>query len=314
MKKANSSQLNWYKGNLHTHSARSDGDISLDGVVHWYASRGYDWLAITDHNRGLNSDLAARLSHVHKILVIPGNELSTSGPGTVHVVGLGITEDSSRDIVSRGSLLESFQSGVDWIRDRGGVPILAHPNWGNVYGADVIAKIKDCNLFEVHNGAPDCNTFAAGGKPGTDDKWSEALNMGVKLFGVGADDSHHYLPENFHARHAASHGGEAWTYVQCAGLTMPAVLKALETGKCVASSGAYPVKVGLYGRKYVVEIDDPAKGFSFTTEFIGPDGVMARKFGRSVSFAVPRGCRWIRARVFCSSGRYLWCQPAWPRN
>ncbi len=106
MKKTTSSQMKWYKGNLHTHSARSDGDINLEGVIHWYATRGYDWLAITDHNRGLNPDLAAHLSHVHKNLVIPGNELTADGLGTVHVVGLGITEDSSRDIVSWKYVIE----------------------------------------------------------------------------------------------------------------------------------------------------------------------------------------------------------------
>ena len=62
--------MTWFKGNLHTHTARSDGDINLDGVVHWYASRGYDWLAITDHNLGLLPESAAKLSEKHGILTI----------------------------------------------------------------------------------------------------------------------------------------------------------------------------------------------------------------------------------------------------
>ena len=42
--------LKWWKGNLHTHSLWSDGDDYPEQVVHWYKSRGYHFLAISDHN------------------------------------------------------------------------------------------------------------------------------------------------------------------------------------------------------------------------------------------------------------------------
>jgi hypothetical protein len=40
----------WYKGNLHTHSFWSDGDDFPEMISDWYKSRGYDFLAISDHN------------------------------------------------------------------------------------------------------------------------------------------------------------------------------------------------------------------------------------------------------------------------
>ena len=40
----------WWKGNLHTHSFWSDGDDFPEMIVDWYASRDYDFLAISDHN------------------------------------------------------------------------------------------------------------------------------------------------------------------------------------------------------------------------------------------------------------------------
>ena len=40
----------WYKGNLHTHTLWSDGDDFPEMVVDWYHSRGYHFLALTDHN------------------------------------------------------------------------------------------------------------------------------------------------------------------------------------------------------------------------------------------------------------------------
>ena len=43
-------QLRWWKGNLHTHSLWSDGDQFPEMIADWYAQRGYNFLALTDHN------------------------------------------------------------------------------------------------------------------------------------------------------------------------------------------------------------------------------------------------------------------------
>jgi hypothetical protein len=39
----------FYKGNLHTHSTRSDGTLRPAEVIAAYRARGYDFLALTDH-------------------------------------------------------------------------------------------------------------------------------------------------------------------------------------------------------------------------------------------------------------------------
>lgn len=40
----------WYKGNLHTHSYWSDGDEFPEMIMDWYKTKGYDFVALTDHN------------------------------------------------------------------------------------------------------------------------------------------------------------------------------------------------------------------------------------------------------------------------
>jgi hypothetical protein len=40
----------WFKGNLHTHSLWSDGDGYPDMIVDWYQSKGYNFVALSDHN------------------------------------------------------------------------------------------------------------------------------------------------------------------------------------------------------------------------------------------------------------------------
>lgn len=43
--------VRWWKGNLHTHSLWSDGDDFPEMIVDWYKTHGYDFLAISDHNK-----------------------------------------------------------------------------------------------------------------------------------------------------------------------------------------------------------------------------------------------------------------------
>lgn len=47
---AQTAQLRWWKGNLHTHSFWSDGDDFPEMVVQWYQDHGYHFLALSDHN------------------------------------------------------------------------------------------------------------------------------------------------------------------------------------------------------------------------------------------------------------------------
>ncbi|MEM7011160.1 MAG: hypothetical protein AAF585_06720 [Verrucomicrobiota bacterium] len=40
----------WYRGNTHTHSLWSDGNDFPEMIVDWYKERGYDFIALSDHN------------------------------------------------------------------------------------------------------------------------------------------------------------------------------------------------------------------------------------------------------------------------
>lgn len=45
-----SNAQSWYKGNLHTHSYWSDGDDFPEMIMDWYKVRGYQFVALSDHN------------------------------------------------------------------------------------------------------------------------------------------------------------------------------------------------------------------------------------------------------------------------
>ena len=116
-----SSQLPFFKGNLHTHTTRSDGELSPERVVALYRDAGYDFLALTDHR------LVGNASYRDGGMLVLGGieldyELSTE---VVHIVGVGLEEP----ITLQHDPALPPQSGVDFIRNRGGRAILAHPAW-----------------------------------------------------------------------------------------------------------------------------------------------------------------------------------------
>lgn len=300
--------MTWFKGNLHTHTNRSDGDAPLEYTVEWYAKRGYDWLFITDHHRGLSRRDAAELGNRYKILLLPGNEVG----GTCHIVGLGIDvgcEDIKNDFRCPDSV-ESLQRGIDWVRANNGLPVAAHPNWTYQWNAADFLRTTGCNLFEVHNGTTDCNTFAAGGKPGTDDIWNDLLNAGRLIYGVGSDDVHRLLPDQLAgARNANACGGNAWTYIEADELNEATILHALEHGRCAASNGPALSGFGINNGEYWLDIAEDYEYFHFTTTFYGAAGVLAEIHGKQPRYKIRGNEKWLRARTFCSSGRYLWTQP-----
>ena len=66
---------NWYKGNVHTHTTNSDGELSPKEVISLYKNKGYDFLAITDHNK-LTYNQELRKEGLH---LIPGEEIGGGG-------------------------------------------------------------------------------------------------------------------------------------------------------------------------------------------------------------------------------------------
>lgn len=48
--------LQWYRGNMHTHSHWSDGNDYLESIALWYKQHGYDFLVFTDHNVLANTE------------------------------------------------------------------------------------------------------------------------------------------------------------------------------------------------------------------------------------------------------------------
>ena len=63
----------WLKGNLHTHTTNSDGELPPERVVRAYRERGYQFLCLSDHNI---FTAYPQFNEKDKFVMIPGFELS----------------------------------------------------------------------------------------------------------------------------------------------------------------------------------------------------------------------------------------------
>lgn len=220
-----SEDIKFLKGNLHMHTTASDGRLSPTQAMDLYRSKGYDFIALTDH-------LVASPEQMHDgMLVLSGVELDVSGADTwfadqcVHIVGVGVDADAinARHYSHDGPKPEP-QSLIDDIRAAGGRAILAHPAW-SLNTTELMLALQGLTAAEVYN------TFS--GEPWNSERAdsSSALDIlsahGKPLRLVASDDSHFYTGE----------AGRSFTMVQAESLTREGILDALDRGAFYASQG-----------------------------------------------------------------------------
>src|ERR1051326_2820062 len=90
----------WLRGNLHTHTTRSDGALTPEEVLATYENLGYDFLAISDHDLLIPP---AAFQARTKMTLIPADEVTRNGP---HILAVNIREvippDADRQKVQIG--------------------------------------------------------------------------------------------------------------------------------------------------------------------------------------------------------------------
>ena len=78
---------------LHSHTTASDGGLSPTALVEMAATKGLQYLAITDHDTCAGLDEARLAAANSSVELVAGIELSTTWANCgIHVVGLGIDD------------------------------------------------------------------------------------------------------------------------------------------------------------------------------------------------------------------------------
>ena len=122
---------NWYKGNLHTHTNNSDGELSIEEVLDGYKKHNYDFLAITDHNKVTEVEGYSRKD----FLVLPGIEIEvdkSSLETPYHLVGINIKKEIEIPPDPKVRQQIKVQKGINLLKENGCMVILAHPYWSGL--------------------------------------------------------------------------------------------------------------------------------------------------------------------------------------
>lgn len=207
----------WYKGNLHTHTTNSDGAYTPEETIGLYKSKGYDFLALTDHwfhGEGRQEE---------NFLLLNGTEFDVGQnvqEGIYHIVGIGM--EKAPALTKRAPGL-SAQKIIDEIHNVNGIAILAHPAWSLDRASEVIKLhgIDGCEIYNTTSGLPwNCRPYSGV-------FFDEMALLGHYLPCMAADDAHHYT------------GDETRSYimVQVDALTREGILEAIRANRFYATQG-----------------------------------------------------------------------------
>lgn len=267
------------RGNLHTHSTRSDGAQEIQEVVRGYAKRGYDFLMMSDH------DILADLTGLDPcgMVLIRGNEVSARGP---HILDVGAR--------AKIEPVGDRQAVIDAINRAGGFAILNHPNWEddfNHYPFELMLALKDYAGIEIVNGG----TLGAPGSHLAVDKWDRLLSSGRRVLGFANDDSH-----------SEAHMALGWNVAFAAEKSAAAALEALRSGNFYASTGVGIREIYADGSAIVVRAPE-----ADAMAVVGDHGARLAwiekpelRFETAAVFA-----SYFRIECYGRAGRMAWSQP-----
>lgn len=203
------------KGDLHAHTYYSDGDDGVAMTPADFREQGFDFFALTDHNRMFTSEFASKAFEnvALGMHIMKGEEVHTPG-SILHIVAVG-GKESVCDKYVRDP--EGYEKAVDaiaksltdvpepyrrrtamakWaceeIHKAGGLSIFAHPFWMpykyNVSDefCDILFDQDIFDALEVMGGieAANCNLQLA--------LWQHQSMRGHKLPVVGSSDTHNH--------------------------------------------------------------------------------------------------------------------------
>jgi hypothetical protein len=317
----------WLRGSTHVH-AKPSGDSSepIDSVVRWYETHGYDFIALTDHNRvsevdGNTAGQVAVRAPAPGLIVLAGTELTHNRkdcepPGDesrncrIHVNALGVTARPAGKLEwtddKSPKRVELYAKAFATARELGASVVqINHPQyyWGMT--PKVLTAIgKGAQLLEIAN--VQFAKWNAGDDhhPSTEVLWDAALANGVTLWGVASDDAHDY--DNGSGPYPP---GGGWVMVK-ARRDPAAILAALAAGRFYASTGVTLSRAERVGDELVVEVA-PGTPNQHAIAFIENGKTVATVSGPSARRALPRS-GYLRAVVTRDDGKQAWVQPVRP--
>ena len=300
----------FYKGNLHCHTTISDGVLSPEETIREYASKGYDFIALTDH---LIYNALTKIGN-EPMLVIPGTELHCSRfpkpmgddciAATHHMVCLDMgknhpgTPFAQSEVIPEtkcADSLSSFRQMQELVKDRRMAVIYCHPVWSRIELEDLL-QLDGFMAMEIFNAESD----TCGDVAGTTVYWDSLLRRNRKVFGVATDDCHQLF-----------NIGKGWIQVKSEELTHEAIMENFMQGNFYASNG--PEIYDFYIEDGYLYVECSPCRMIHMTCFDKPGKTAFEKDGTLITSATipinPESLKYIRVMCEDAEGHCAWTNP-----
>lgn len=294
----------FWRGNLHTHSTRSDGVLPPEEVCRRYRAQGYDFIALTDHFIGLYGypivdTLPMRGDGFTTILGAELHSGAMENGELWHILAVGLPADFAPSHSPSFLPVPGQESGPE-IAARavaaGAFVAIAHPQWSGLTLADA-SSITAAHAVEIYNHGCWAGCDRADGAAIAD----LLLTQGRRVTLIATDDAHFSEPDHF--------GG--WVMVKAPENTPEALLAALKAGHFYASQGPELHDVQIKGNHLEV-----ACSAAVSVMALGHGTGAKAVHGASMTVArVPlerlNNSPWVRAVVVDAAGKRAWSNPIW---
>ena len=304
----------FYKGNIHTHSTKSDGKKSPEEVVAAYQTRGYDFISLTDHflpesHFRLGAEGFIRVTDTTALrstdfTTILGAEVHAPALQTGdlwHLVAAGLPLDFAP--------LAEGETGLDIARrayDAGAFVGIAHPAWYTLTIAETLPFLPYAHAIEVYNHA--CSIV------GRQDSWyfaDELYAMGYRPTAYAADDAHRV---DSLTGYQDAFGG--WVQVKSESLDPDALVAALKAGNYYSSTGPEIEDISWDGEvlhiasspvaAYLVTGAGARSGFQFGEHLTEGSFPLRTESGRDAAWAERT---YFRVTAIAADRTRAWSQP-----
>ncbi|WP_299966362.1 PHP domain-containing protein [uncultured Roseobacter sp.] len=295
----------FYRGNLHTHSTRSDGVLDPAEVCRRYRAEGYDFIALTDHMIGrydypINDTTPFRVPGFTTLLGAELHSGAMENGELWHILAVGLPSDFAPAHAPDFRPVDGQESGpalARRAREAGAFVAIAHPEWSGLTTADA-RSIDAAHAVEVYNHG--CATGCD--RPHGFYTLDQLLSAGQRLMLCATDDAHFSEPDHF--------GG--WVMVKAAANEPELLLEALKAGRYYASTG--PEFRAVHWSSDAVVVESSAV-VSVIVQGAGSAAVAVH--GSSLTraevplarFGTPE---WLRVTLIDRAGGRAWLNPFYP--
>jgi hypothetical protein len=296
------------RGNIHTHTTRSDGAQSPREVATWYRDHGYQFLAITDHDVLVDPVELGDLETPGFVL-IPGEEITSLGnEKPVHLLALCIDH-----LIVSGRFdapLEALVQGTAAVRAQNGFVVVNHPNFSWALGLADVTPLSGSYGLEIWSGHPASHSSGDATRPSHQALWEELLTRDRRVTAVAVDDEHTLV--------ASGKGGDALpgrAWIETFGETgRAAICESLRSGRFYASSGVAFRRIRVEPRRFTVWVDHPLDAVEFvasagqTLANVAGRALAADADGFAASYSLRGGETYVRVVVKGPDGTGAWTQ------